>query len=314
MQRREKVLAGIVGALLVLLVLYWVGQKVGDAYSERRGRIAALEGEIHKKKQMEHRGMIAQAQLAAWEARSLPADRELARTLYLNWLFGVADRVKFTGVNIDGGRGGMHKNTYYKLPFSVRGRGTLEQATQFLHEFYRTDHLHQLRSVTVKPLDNSKELELSFIIEALVLPTADRTDRLNDSPSSRLARASLKEYTDTIVQRNLFAEWSPPPPPRPVGPPPTAPMPPPRPSFDPARYAVLTAILQVGQFPEVWVNVKTTGELMKLSEGDTISVGQFRGKITWIGAKEIEIESDGRRQILAVGKSLRETTDRPTGE
>lgn len=302
MQPREKVLASIVAGLLVLAGGWYAVGKVSGAFATRRARLDILASELRDKQLRQARGHAAAARLAEYEHRSLPSDSELARTAYQNWLVSLADKAKLDGVHIDANRGGSHKGIYYKLPFTVRARGTLERATQFLHAFYSANHLHLLREARFHPLEKSKELELSFTIEALVLPGADRKDALNHEAGRRLKAPDLKSYTEVIVRRDLFAAYVPPPPPRPVvqAPPP----PPPKPAFDNARYAVLTAILEIDDAPQAWLSVKTTGEVLKLRPGDPLEVGAFKGRVLRIGVADIEVESAGQRRLVALGKSL----------
>jgi hypothetical protein len=301
MQKREKILAAVVASLLALMVCYSLVGRVVGAFSSRRTQISTLKAAIHEKKGLETRGQQAARQLAQWEYRSLPSNQIMAKTLYQNWLVQAADRVKLKNANIDVGRGGNHRNIYHTLPFTLQARGTVDQAVAFLHEFYSANHLHQLRSASIKPVQNSQELDLNFSIEALVLPGADRRDELNQERSNRLALGSLDEYKKRITGRNLFTPYSPPAP-RPAF---TAqPTSTPTPSFDPARFAVLTAILEVGESPQAWVSVKTSGEVIRLREGDTVSVGQFNGTVTRINVADIEIEAGGKRRQLALGKSL----------
>src|SRR5688572_26301431 len=151
MQPRERILAMAVGSLLVLLVAYWLFGKVQKSFAFRQGQIAGLENEIRNKEAAEKRGNLAAQQLAHWEHRSLPSDQELARTLYQNWLVKLADTNKLQNVNVDAHRGSMHRNIYFKLPFTVNCKGSLEQTVAFLHDFYSTNHLHQLRELSVKP-------------------------------------------------------------------------------------------------------------------------------------------------------------------
>ena len=302
MQPREKILAGVVAGLLVLLAVYVLAGRLSRQFSERHGRITALKDEIREKESVQRNGRLAAARMAEWERRSLPSDVELARTLYQNWLLSLADRAKLGNVNIDAGRGGLHRNVYYKLPFTVQGKGRLDEAIAFLHEFYGADHLHLLRELSLKPADKSGEMDFNCTIEALVLPGADRTDRLNPDRSTRLGNHTLADYTAPIVSRNIFAAYVAPRPAVASGLPLLTPPKPP--SFDAARFAVLTAILEVNDAPQAWLSVKTSGQVLKLREGDKLQVGQFQGTVTRIGLSDVEIESDGKRRLLALGKSL----------
>jgi Tfp pilus assembly protein PilO len=310
MQKREKILAGIVGALLLLLACYSLLGRVSDAFNQRRTEITTLKGTIREKEGLEKRGEQAAEQLAGWERRSLPSSQTMAKTLYLGWLVQLSERVKLKNANIDAGRPLAHRKAgqeiYHSLPFNLQARGTLDQTVTFLHEFYSANHLHRLREVSIKPVSKSSDLELNLTIEALVLPGADRSDSLNEERSGRLKLAAAEPYQQVIGKRNLFAAYSPPAPPAAFTQRSYAPS---TPSFDKARFAVLTAILEVGDGPQAWVSIKTTGELIRLREGDKVSVGQFNGTVTRINVSDIEIESDGKRRQLALGKSLPQSVE-----
>lgn len=304
MQPRERQLAIAVGALLAILVAYWGFGKIRKAFSDRYALLEVKQEEIRGKLGKEDRGKKATQQLAHWEHRSLPSNHELARTLYQNWLVKLADKNKLENVTVDAGRGGMHRNIYYKLPFTLHCKGNLEKTVAFLHDFYSTNHLHQLRELSIRPSSNARGLELSFTIEALVLPGADRKDTLNEESGDRLVHATLAAYQDPIVQRNLFAEYVPPQPPRP-----TVQAESPPPEFDPAKFAVLTAIIENGADSQVWINVRTSGELLKLRQGDKLQVGKFQATVTHIDAGGVELETEGKRRVLALGKTLPQATD-----
>lgn len=310
MQPREKLLASIVGGMVLLVVAYGLYGKVSRAFSERYERITVLKGEIREKKASEARGMQAAARMSDWEERSLPPNLKLAGTLYQNWLTGLADKVKLANVNIDSARATSHKKIYDKLPFTLQCRGTLAQATAFMHQFYSANHLHQIREMGIKPNDNGKDLELTFTIEALSLPTATHTDRLNDTVSARLVAKTVDDYNSTIVKRNLFATYTPPAPPRPpvAARPPDPPKPKP-PGFNAAKFAVLTAILEADEGTQAWFSLRTTGEVQKLYEGDKVKVGEFQGTIVHIGVADVEIESSGKRRLLLLGKNLTESLE-----
>ncbi len=81
-----------------------------------------------------------------------------------------------------------------------------------------------------------------------------------------------------------------------------------------AKFAIVSAILEVDDRPQVWLLVKTSGKLLKLHEGDAVEVGQFKGKITKISRLDVEIESEGKRQLIALGENLRQAATLPKDE
>jgi hypothetical protein len=278
---------------------------VHKAFADRYAMIEVREGEIREKVARDERGKKAAQQLAHWEHRSLPSDHKLASTLYQNWLMNLAVTNKLENVNVDAGRGSAPSKAYHNLPFSVQCKGSLDQLVAFLHEFYSTNHLHQLRALSINPTSGARSLDLKFTIEALVLPGADRKDALNTERGDRLAHATLAAYQKPIVTRNLFAEYVPPQPPRPaVASDDTAPPP-----FDPAKFAFLTAILEDEEDSQAWINVRTTGELLKLRKGDNLKVGEFQAVVTRIDASGVELESAGKRRLLTLGKTLPQAID-----
>lgn len=313
MQKREKILAVVVGGLLLLVALRSLFGRVSAALADRRGQVATLQDEIASKETKVDRGNRAAARLAAWEQRSLPSDLELARTLYQNWLLGLVDAAHLSNATVDSSRAIGRRNVYHKLPFTVRGRGTLEQVTRFLYDFYRASHLHQVRNLTIKPIETGSQVEVVLSIEALALPGAERKDKLSEQPATRLAHNDLKEYTRAIVGRNLFAVYTPPPPPQPVRTRATEQRTASSRSteFDARGQAVLTAILEIGSRPQAWVNVRTTGETLKLSEGDDFRVGEFRAKVVRIGGQDMEILAAGQRQLVGLGESLKQAAPLP---
>ena len=121
--------------------------------------------------------------LEAWSAESLPADPQVARSVYQAWLLQAVGGLELTGPAVDSTqpttRGG-----YLSITFTLHARGTLRQWTQFLYEFYRTGYLHQVRSLAVTPAGKKQELDVDLTIEALVLPTAEDAERLEKRAST----------------------------------------------------------------------------------------------------------------------------------
>jgi len=302
------------GAVFGLLVLYFGGEWVwntvleGPIDNKRQAYQKLLEAK--KKKEKEWEGFKEDARkLAEWRKLSLPSDTEVARSLYQAWLLQVVvDYVKLDSPSVTPGEPVSRQGRFYAIPFSVRGRGTLEQLTQFLFAFYRTDLLHQIRSLHLTPLGNSKQLDLAISIETLVLPGAgpeldkdlaeeERQETIiadfqqrASRVSKRLTSLTLAEYTpptladyQPIAQRNLFGVGSDP---------------------DPTDYAYLTFINMVNGEPEVWFTLRATGETLKLGKGDRLRIGNFSGTIAEIEGSDVILESEGERWLLTLGEKL----------
>jgi len=340
--RREKILAAITGALALVFVinLLFVGAgSFGPLQADR----AKHEKDIAEKKKQACKAMRQLARwksgrpidadsidlqryrryvdetatrLAQWESRSLPSDEGQARLLYRSWLRETVDRAGFRSVKSDPGESRTRRGVYTVLPVTVRCRAKLEQLTQFLYDFYSAGHLHRITLLSIKPDSDKGDLELTISIEGLSLPGADRKDALNDEPAKRLALAEFSDYRDSIVKRNLFAAYVPPPPPvvkrKPPKRRPPRPTPPPRPpEFDHAKHTVVTGLVEVGGRRQVWLLIRTTGEQLKLFEGEKFSTGSATGTIGHVGQRNVEIEFDGKRRLVAFGENVADGAELP---
>ncbi|MCO6458501.1 MAG: cadherin repeat domain-containing protein [Pirellulaceae bacterium] len=95
-----------------------------------------------------------------------------------------------------------------------------------------------------------------------------------------------------------------PPPPREVAQPVPSP-----PRFDEAGYAYVIGVVEINGRPQIWVSVRTSGQLLKLHEGERVTVGQFDGVIRRIHPKAIEFESGDRNLFVKFGDHLGQATE-----
>jgi hypothetical protein len=103
-----------------------------------------------------------------------------------------------------------------------------------------------------------------------------------------------------------------------VEPPPPAPEPerrPPPPTFDAGRQAFVTAlIIRSDGRSEVWLNSRIEDRRLQLRVGDTLEVGQIKGRVVGITPKFMEVESDGQRWLAGTDESLSEAYRRQVSE
>lgn len=388
MSRREKMLASAVGLLVLVFIGLWVVDLIGGAMESRSDQILALEEEIRQKEVTKMKGGRAAERLAVYETRALPGDRERARSIYQSWLLQAVADADLEDIKVDPIAGRPVGEVYFVHPFNVSGRGNLEQLVEFLYGFYSKDILHRIERMTVAPIKDTRQLDITMTIEAVSLPSATHVDQLPSQPSSRLALGTLDKYSNPILKRNIFGPpnssprlesigtrelevqqshtiqvrardpdnndqlryWmeaseplaarineesgeitlspaqlgeytvnvgvkdnglpegsdemsftvnvvEPKPEPEPVAQ--EAP-----PSFDPASQAFVTGVVEVNGRPEIWVKVRTTGELLKLREGDRINIGQFDGVIKKIHPKAIAIQKGEEQVFLKQGQNL----------
>jgi hypothetical protein len=310
LSHRERVLAGVVGVLGVAVVAWLLFGVFSGPLETRRDELAGLTGELNAKQEEVLAAKKAQDQLAQWNRQALPWDVVRGGSLYQNWLLELAGKAGFRQYKVDPREARARGDSYTQLPFDVRGQATLDQLIQFLFKFYSAGHLHKIRTITVKPVEKGKELDLVIVIEALSLPKADRKDQLSKEESKRLALASVEDYRKAITGRNILGPYQPP---RATkskkdeekGPP-----------FDPSKYAFVTAIVQVGGRPQVWVKARTTDEKFQLQQGEKLTIGPFQATIARINARDVEIEIDGQRHTIPLGGNIRggEASDTASAE
>lgn len=305
-KHRQYILGGIFALLLLYFGGEWAWQKaVRQPIEDRQTKAERLQREIEKRKLELKRIRKAAQELALWQSQSLPSNSEIARSLYQAWLWELVGHVGLDNPNVEVREAAGRKGSYLVIAASIGGRGTLEQITQLLYEFYRAGHLHQMRSLILTPLKEGR-INLAAEIEALVLPGADREDRLTTLPSDRLAGQRLEDYR-VIAQRDLFGTGS---------------------LADPIEHTLLTAVSYVNGVPEAWFSVRSGDRLVKLlpdrspaeapsadagaaaqttvvlGPGESFRVGQFTAKVLRIDEEDVILESEGRRLLLTIGESI----------
>lgn len=291
MNQREKILAAGVGAVAVLFGGQWLYNAMYAAPLEaRQSETTRLRDDIAKRELELARFRKASQELKRWRTQSLPSDTEVARSQYQAWLVQLVGLAGWVNPNVDSSEPLSRKGMYDALSFSVRGRGTLEQLTQFLFAFYRADHLHQIRSLSITPAQRGDELEIAMAVEALALNDADRKDRLASRVSDRLSSESLADYK-TIAERNLFG----------VG----------GGVVDEADFAFLTAVIEVNGEPEAWFTLRTSGKLLKLRRQQSFEIGPFQGTVAEIDGSDVVLLCGDERWLLSIGENLMQASILP---
>ena len=299
LQRREKILAYSTGGL-VLAVIGWFLLLGGDSrpiakLREERDRLA---GEVESKQKLMTAAARDAKQLADWRHRSLPSDPAIARSLYQNWLRGLANRDNFHQLNLESKEIEVRHGVLARISCSIHAHVELGDLAQFLYEFYCAGHLHQIRQMDLRPVENGRELDVNLSIEAMSLPGADSKDQLCKEPGHVLRLAKLADYRQPIAKRNLFVPF------RPVA---VAAG-----TVDAAEFAFVTAFVEAGGVRQVWIQDRMAGKTWQLREGEAFQVGSFHGTVRSLNApNEVVVELDGHRRRLRDGDNLRGGADVP---
>lgn len=389
MNSRERSLAIAIGALVVVVIGYFVFESISGSLNAKARSVTEASSQLDDKARKLTQSKRAIKRLKEYQAKSLPSDGEVARSLYQNWLLERLEANGFRDIKL-GVLGARSRADAFQLhTFNVGCRGNLAQLTRFLHDLYAVDRLTRLRRLAVKPISDSKDLDVGFAVEALSLKGADLNDALNNTPARRLRQANVETYERVIVGRNLFAPANRPPKIASVGsqkgypatslrfgvkaedpdkldqvtyaltedapagakidpktgeftwlptgkgefsatvvatdnglparsdkvlvkiavtdpPPPPKPEPPMKKKldFDDAKFTFVTAIIDVNGTWEVWLTVRTSGQVQKLHAGEKLSVGSIEGTIQRVNATSVEFETPEQRFVVQLGDNL----------
>jgi hypothetical protein len=203
MTKREKLLAAMVGSLILAGGLMYGMTALSRTIAQKRSQALNLETQIDQKQLAVRQSFLAADRLALYERRSLPPDLELARSLYQTWLLKAVTDVGLSEPNVNVVSSQSHRGLYNQLGFTVSGRGDIRQLTKLLYAFYEADYLHRIRRLHVKRIQGARQLDIAMAIDAVSLPTAAHVDGLSEHESGRLAYGDLEKYFETILSRNL---------------------------------------------------------------------------------------------------------------
>jgi len=208
MTKREKQLAVVSGSLLVVTVLWSIGLWLSGTFGSSAKRLQTLEAELAQLERADTLRLQAVMSIADYEKRSLPSTLSDARTAYQKWLLATAEKHFGKAITFIGPSESANRDIYHQFSYTVGGQGNLQQLTEFLYDFYSIDSLHRIRSMNVQTIDDSKDLRITLVIEALALPGAPSSNELNAVVSEdrlRYKDSTLDDYSKAILNRNLFA-------------------------------------------------------------------------------------------------------------
>lgn len=211
MNQRERILAIAVGVMLVAVVGWFVEGYISSQFTQRRTDISSLEKEIKKFKRQIMLGQGAAHTISEFEQRSLPSNPEIARSHYHDWLASELGKAGLIEQDVKAKQSQVEKDLYVLQTFDVSAKGTLPQTIDLLHAFYSVDWLHRIRTLTIKPIPDSKLLDVHLDVDALSLVQAPSATELVARPSKRLALPDRQAYHAVIGGRNLFGPPNQPP-------------------------------------------------------------------------------------------------------
>jgi hypothetical protein len=300
MNKRERILLfvvlGIAGCYAMFLV---VKSAFLGPLETQATQIRNLTSDIAlKQKQMEDASK-ANAQLAEWEKTCLPDDEAKALSLYQDYLYKLASDSKFEGVpdvNPD-----KIQNLKYStsIPFTIRGKISLENLTDFLYRFYEPNLMHQVQSISINRDSSGKSLSVIIRVAGLAIDKSPDRDELIPADAKSggpLLAGQTRDHFKLITQKNIFEPHRDPPPVVAGR----------EPDVDAAKFVVLSGLPHIGNGPEAWLYNRLTHENRVLREGDEFEIAGVKGKVVTVARTGIVFEMDNKQWSLKLGKMLRE--------
>jgi hypothetical protein len=289
MTSREKMLTGAVVAAGVL----WFGTQGLTKYREALDRNESLRAEAERAltdaQTAEYRGQKARKQLNQWIGQSLPSNRDVAESLYQDWLRGQLTEAGLNVTQLSNKSGNARNPQFGEVAFELRATGTLEQLTDFLYRFYSAPHLHRISSATIAAEDAGKKLNVTATASALILPDVKRTDKLADGEGAKLAKTK-DEFRKSLIDRNLFVAHTPKAGEKGEG-------------KDDAAAAAKFEWADYGAYG--WrMGVKSGDDTKYYHQGDDIEIGKIKGKVVEIESRRAVIQTDDGRIEVRFGQSF----------
>ncbi len=301
-EKREKFLLVVAGILLFLVIVPTVYVYFGAESAKLSAQRSKLRTDLEKLEKETQNADEINKRLEKLASISLPPNESVAQSVYRNWLLDQASASGLREIKIDQGAISPFKEFYKKYTISLHARASLEQLATFLGRFQRTDHLQLIRSVSIRPLKESREMDVSLKVEALALRQAKPATTLTmRDKSNALSMEAERKMLKTIVDRALFSTYVPP-----SAQPQHADAPPPKVDFDQSPYCFVTAVVEVNDKPQVWVDLRTEAKKFKLYEGEMFRLDGVRCFVRKIDYDKVEFEAAGGRYTIKVGKSFAE--------
>jgi len=285
MSKREKILAAIIGALLVAGIGYAGVRKLlvekGRGYDRDHSR---LKKDLAKLKQENEKVESAARSIKGWARLTYDTDELRASAKIGASLVALVERAGLSPekLSLQPVRGARVRGAYKEIGRTIRVRGGLKNVVDFLYLLEQESHLHRLDNISITPVPKTKEIDLQVRYITMIVDTkqALETDKLPTTAPTDLGSDQRKLF-DTIASRDLFRPYiqrrEAPAPPTPVArvrrtrTPAVTPTPRPAPP-SPGRFRVVGLPEWRGKH-DVLVSDTSTGQLRAYHPGDTLGGG-----------------------------------------
>src|SRR6056297_657864 len=217
-ENRRTILLAAGGIAVVFMYIMDTGYRsfIEQPTQRYEGELRAVESKLQDANTSQVAGRRLVNQLDDFAERALPFDPALARSSYQYWLLKLVEQHQMESASVDAetprpievrSRTAKRKSNLigYRIGFALRARTTLDHLTDFLHDFHRSAQLHKIRNLSLTPLVNGNQLDLSLSIETLSLESTERKDELSTLVRDERTFPPRVHFNE-FVSRNLFAK------------------------------------------------------------------------------------------------------------
>jgi hypothetical protein len=296
-KKREKLMLIVCAAIFLIASIPVSTYLFGSSVAKMQNQLKTVQENIEKLESKQKAEKEAEKKILENAKRSLPNEETIAVAGYKNWLVEIVTSLRFEGGQVTHtatkavkaravrGQNSKGLSDYYKnYQFAVKGKTTLNDFGRFLERFYETDSLHLIRSMTVKPIENARRVEVTINIEAVSIPQTSRKEFA--------AVKKEKDETDwsgmvrTIAGRAFFSPYFPPQEQR------TPPAPQQPRLADAIKHTYLNGITWSNDKPQAWFNFRLEGRQAIMKIGDRFRVGPTNCELYTCTEKNIELLID----------------------
>lgn len=280
-----------------VVAVFWLGDLgyrnlIEGPAAVRERELNRVEKSLNDTKQTIANSAGAIDQLEMLERISLPYDSELARAAYQDWILDLVQQAKLTNASVDASQPSSvkikdrdtrkPKEIFLRYTFSLRARGSLQQVSRFLFDFYQGGHLHKINSIAFNPIGGGSEIDFGATIEAIGLSRCQRKGELSSESFQRLRSSTFPDY-QMIARRNLFA----------------------RHGDSTLSKVVLSGITINDGMVNAWFK-DHQGKTKRLARGEEMEIAAHHLELIDIIGEQVLVMIDGRPATLGTGQSLQE--------
>jgi len=281
MTRREKILVGVTGALVVAgLGFVLVKNAYLDALARWDDQRVGWSNEYAKLNRQNAQNQSRAQSLRGWAAKTFDTDELRASAKLGAALLALVERAGLSPekLSVQPVRGSQVKGAYREVGRAIRVRGGLKNIVDFLYLLDAEPHLHRLDQVTITPVLKSNEVDLQvrYVTPVIDLRPEDKI-QTDQFATTAPADTEARKLYEPIASRDLFRPYIQrrvtPPPPAPVAATERQPRAAPAPSPPtPSRFRVV-GLPDWTEKQEVLVTDSATRQIRSYRPGDTLGGG-----------------------------------------